>query len=214
MIEHVGEHLWAGQLGHTLAIVSLVGAVLGTLGYFLGTTWKSVEWADLGRIGFRLHSVAVLGIVITLFTMLFGGLWHGASWTFVFWGFYHGVLLCAYRVYRTSWDAMPKVIQRGAMFSAAILGWIFFRATSFSEATGLLRTMFVPTAGEVMSDVALPLVLSVMAVAAWWSLRGPNAFEMKHEWTPMRRISFAVACGAGLALIVTARPSPFLYFQF
>ena len=71
MIEYVGEHLWAGQLGHTLAIVSLVGAVLGTLGYLLGTLNKADEWIRLGRIGFRLHSVAVVGIVVTLFTMLF-----------------------------------------------------------------------------------------------------------------------------------------------
>jgi alginate O-acetyltransferase complex protein AlgI len=149
-----------------------------------------------------------------MFTMLFGGLWHGASWTFVFWGFYHGVLLCAYRLYRTAWDGMPPFLQRGLMFSAAILGWIFFRATSFAEATGILRKMFVPTPGVILSDVALSLVLSVMTIAAWWSLRGPSAFEMKHEWTPGRRLVFAAACGASLALIVTARPSPFLYFQF
>jgi alginate O-acetyltransferase complex protein AlgI len=149
-----------------------------------------------------------------MFTMLFGGLWHGASWTFVFWGFYHGVLLCTYRVYRRTWDAMPIVLQRGLMFSAAVFGWIFFRATSFAQATGVLRRMFVPTAGSTQSDIALPLVLAVMSIAAWWSLRGPNAFEMQHEWTPARRISLAAVCGAALALIVTARPSPFLYFQF
>jgi hypothetical protein len=109
---------------------------------------------------------------------------------------------------------MPPFLQRGLMFSAAILGWIFFRATSFAEATGILRKMFVPTPGVILSDVALSLVLSVMTIAAWWSLRGPSAFEMKHEWTPGRRLVFAAACGASLALIVTARPSPFLYFQF
>lgn len=149
-----------------------------------------------------------------MFTMLFGGLWHGASWTFVFWGFYHGVLLCAYRLNRRRWDAMPIVLQRSMMFSAAVFGWIFFRATSFAQATGVLHRMFVPTAGTTQSDIALPLVLAVMSIAAWWSLRGPNAFAMQHEWTPARRISLAAVCGAALALIVTARPSPFLYFQF
>ena len=71
MIEYIGEHAWAGQLGHTLAIISLVGAILGTLGYYLGTVRNADEWIRLGRIGFRLHSVAVLGVVVTLFTMLF-----------------------------------------------------------------------------------------------------------------------------------------------
>ena len=63
MVEYIGEHLWAGQLGHALAIVSLVGGLLGTLGFFLGTARHSGEWIRVGRIGFRLHSVAVLGIV-------------------------------------------------------------------------------------------------------------------------------------------------------
>jgi alginate O-acetyltransferase complex protein AlgI len=149
-----------------------------------------------------------------MFTMLFGGLWHGASWTFVFWGFYHGLLLCLYRVFRTAWDAMPRVLQQGLMFSATVVGWIFFRATSFEEALGIIRKLAIPTEGAYFSDVQLALALPVMAIAAWWSMRGPNVFELKHEWTPGRRVALAAAFGAGLALIVTARPSPFLYFQF
>lgn len=149
-----------------------------------------------------------------MFTMLFGGLWHGASWTFVFWGFYHGVLLCLYRVFRSSWDQLPRPLQQLTMFASAMVGWIFFRATSFREALHLLRIMVVPTEGAWYSDVNLTLVLLVMLIAAWWSLRGPNAFGMNHEWTTRRKLGLAAAFGAGLALIVTARPSPFLYFQF
>ncbi len=149
-----------------------------------------------------------------MLTMLIGGLWHGASWTFVFWGFYHGFLLCLYRIFRMPWDALPSAVQRVGMFAAAVVGWVFFRATSFTEALHILRIMVTPTTGDYFSDIDLRLVLAVMAVAAWWSMRGPNAFEMKHEWTMPRRITLAAAFGAGLALIVTARPSPFLYFQF
>ena len=149
-----------------------------------------------------------------MFTMLFGGLWHGASWTFVFWGFYHGMLLCLYRVFRSTWDAMNRLLQQALMFVATVIGWIFFRATSFEEALGIIRKMVVPTEGAYFSDIQLALALPVMAIAAWWSMRGPNAFELKHEWTPGRRVALAAAFGAALALIVTARPSPFLYFQF
>ncbi len=115
MVEYIGEHLWAGQLGHALAIISLVGAGLGTLGFFLGTARNSIEWARLGRIGFRLHSVAVVGIVVTLFTMLFNHwfeydyvwkhsnlqmplkfiascFWEGQEGSFLLWTFWHMVL--------------------------------------------------------------------------------------------------------------------------
>ena len=115
MVEYIGEHLWAGQLGHALAIVSLVGGLLGTLGFFLGTARHSGEWIRVGRIGFRLHSVAVLGIVMTLFTMLFNHwfeydyvwkhsnlqmplkfiascFWEGQEGSFLLWTFWHMVL--------------------------------------------------------------------------------------------------------------------------
>jgi len=149
-----------------------------------------------------------------MLTMLFGGLWHGASWTFVFWGFYHGVLLCTYRLCRRWWDVLPRALQQGAMFVAVVFGWVFFRATSFDMALGICRKLLVPTEGLVVSDIQLPMVLGTLLVAAWWSMRGPNAFEMEHVITPRRRLALSLAFGAGLALIVTARPSPFLYFQF
>ena len=149
-----------------------------------------------------------------MLTMLFGGLWHGASWTFVFWGFYHGLLLCLYRVFRAQWDALPRMLRQGGMFAAALIGWVFFRSTSFPMALGILRNMFVATDGVIVSDVQMPVALGMIAIAALWSLRGPNVFEIGHELTPRRRVTLSLAFGAGLALIVTARPSPFLYFQF
>ena len=72
MMEYIGEHTWAGQLGHVLAILSFVGALLATTSFFLGERGKTLEWIKLGRLGFWLHSLAVLGIVAMLFTMLTG----------------------------------------------------------------------------------------------------------------------------------------------
>lgn len=149
-----------------------------------------------------------------MLTMLFGGLWHGASWTFVFWGFYHGLLLCVYRVFKASWDGLPRLVQQLGMFVAVMVGWVFFRATSFGEALHILRLLVIPTDGLRFTEVNLGLALFTMGMAAWWSMAGPNAFEMQHEWTWRRRLGLAAAFGAGLAMIVTARPSPFLYFQF
>ena len=98
------------------------------------------------------------------------------------------------------------------MFLSALIGWVFFRSTSFAMALHLLRTMFVPAAGTVPPH--LPLVLLALVIAALWSMRGPNAFEMKHEWHWAGRLALASAFGVALALIVGNRPSPFLYFQF
>jgi D-alanyl-lipoteichoic acid acyltransferase DltB (MBOAT superfamily) len=147
-----------------------------------------------------------------MLTMLIGGLWHGAAWTFVFWGFYHGLLLAIHRATAQHWDRLPRLIRQLAMFLAAVIGWVFFRSTSFDMALQLLRTMFIPTAGVLVPQ--LPLVVLAIAIAALWSMRGPNAFELKHDWRWPGRLALASAFGAALALIVGNRPSPFLYFQF
>jgi alginate O-acetyltransferase complex protein AlgI len=147
-----------------------------------------------------------------MLTMLIGGLWHGAAWTFVFWGFYHGVLLAIHRATARYWDQLPRLFRQLSMFLAAVIGWVFFRSTSFAMATELLRKMFTPTAGVLVPD--LPLVILALAIAALWSMRGPNAFELKHDWHWRGRLALASAFGVALALIVGNRPSPFLYFQF
>ena len=147
-----------------------------------------------------------------MLTMLIGGLWHGAAWTFVFWGGYHGVLLALHRWQAKRWDMLPAWFRQGAMFLAAVIGWVFFRATDFTMALRLLRRMFLPADGLVPEQ--LPLVLMALLVAGLWAMRGPNAFELKHEWRWPGRLALASAFGAVLALIVGNRPSPFLYFQF
>ena len=147
-----------------------------------------------------------------MLTMLFGGLWHGAAWTFVVWGMYHGLLLVAYRLGARWWDPLPAGVRQISMFFFVVIGWVFFRATSFSMAATLLQNMFSPVAG---ANVADPLLAAtVIAVAAWWGMRGPNAFDMNLEWTWGRRVALTVAAAASLAIIAGARPSPFLYFQF
>ena len=70
-ITYIGEHTFAGQLGHALTLISFASALLAGLGYLLFTNTGDTGWRTVGRLGFRLHSLAVIGIVVTLFVMLF-----------------------------------------------------------------------------------------------------------------------------------------------
>jgi D-alanyl-lipoteichoic acid acyltransferase DltB (MBOAT superfamily) len=83
-------------------------------------------------------------------TMLLGGLWHGAGWTFVIWGALHGVFLIVnhgWRALRSSlgWNstgtAVGVWVARGITFLCVTVAWVFFRAESVGEATGMLRAM-------------------------------------------------------------------------
>jgi alginate O-acetyltransferase complex protein AlgI len=82
-----------------------------------------------------------------MLTMLLGGLWHGAQWTFVAWGGYHGILLCIERVVGVGRSAEqprgPLYLARIAMtFAAVSLGWVLFRAPGFVGATSVYRELF------------------------------------------------------------------------
>ena len=145
-------------------------------------------------------------------TMVLGGLWHGASWTFVIWGAYHGVLLLTYRRFAESWDRLPALARQGAMFVFAVVGWVFFRATTMDMAWSLLSRMFTLTSGALVPSAALAVPLIV--IAAVWALFGPNPFELKLEREWKGRLVLTASFAASLALILGSRPSPFLYFQF
>jgi alginate O-acetyltransferase complex protein AlgI len=152
-----------------------------------------------------------------MITMVLGGLWHGAAWTFVFWGAYHGLLLGLYRRYSRIWDARPQWLQRSMMFFLVIVGWTFFRATTWTDATSLLAKMTVFEAWRGQPDVpligagVLALMLLVAAVVAHV---GPNSFEMDHRWRPAAATGLALLFIACLFRIYGAANSPFLYFQF
>lgn len=147
-----------------------------------------------------------------LLTMLIGGLWHGANWTFVFWGAYHGLLLAAYRKFATRWDPLPASLKRPLMFLLVLIGWVLFRASDFRMAGAILRTMFIPTWGALVPQPGFAIM--VLILAGWWAMAGPNAFEMRHPFTVRQRAIATVAFAACLALILGTRSSPFLYFQF
>ncbi len=87
-----------------------------------------------------------------MLTMVIGGLWHGAAWTFVLWGFYHGVLLVLYRMAagwgKSLWDRMTALRPLGYFirmiffFHLVCLGWLLFRAESLDQVLNLLRIVF------------------------------------------------------------------------
>ncbi len=115
MSAYIGEHTWAGQLGHILTSASFVAALLALVSYLLADRQGDEHWKRLGRLAFHGHSLAVLGIIATLFLMLFNHwfefdyvwkhsnramsmefiascFWEGQEGSFLLWTFWHVVL--------------------------------------------------------------------------------------------------------------------------
>lgn len=155
-----------------------------------------------------------------MITMLLGGLWHGAAWTFVIWGGLHGAALCIERVWARAPLTKAWVLPRWAKivltFHVVTLGWIFFRAASFGDAIAYLGGIFSPAPGAETSVTPLVLALIVFGLAIH-ALRWDGMARMAER---IRRLS-PVAVAAGLAatmLVVDAMRyegvAPFIYFRF
>ncbi len=72
-------------------------------------------------------------------TMLIGGFWHGANWTFVAWGAWQGGLLAVHRFYRSKGGSMPWLPGHVLTLLGVVLGWVVFRADDFGQAVAHVR---------------------------------------------------------------------------
>ena len=162
-----------------------------------------------------------------LFTVfLLTGIWHGAAWTFVVWGLFHGVLLAIERatgLARIADDAWV-VPRRAVTFLLVVVGWVFFRAADLGRALDMVRIMFVPRGGAVPSEVTtvltdqrtLVFALALLVVLLPKDLvMGRLVDESRTRIAGAARLAYS-AVGAPYAAVLVAAGtfSPFLYFQF
>ena len=105
-----------------------------TLSHFL----RDYIYIPLG--GSRVSEPRVYSNLIV--TFLLGGLWHGAGWTFVFWGFLHGIALVIHRVWKKLGFTMHFILAWFITFNFINISWVFFRAKDFSDALNILHSMF------------------------------------------------------------------------
>ena len=77
-------------------------------------------------------------------TMLLGGLWHGAAFTFVLWGAFHGAGLCLEHAFAEKWEKVWKWLRWVITFHLVVFGWILFRAQSLDQAGSFISRLFAP----------------------------------------------------------------------
>jgi alginate O-acetyltransferase complex protein AlgI len=159
-----------------------------------------------GRLGRELRTARS-----TLVTMLLCGLWHGANFTFVLWGAYHGALLVLQRLFARPFGKVPPGLRRAITFLLVVLGWVLFRAENVGRALSIWRQMFVWQPGPFAPSSTL---LGAVVIAGLIAHLAPNTFQIRHEWRPGVALGMAALFAACLALMYSGIASPFLYFQF
>jgi alginate O-acetyltransferase complex protein AlgI len=156
--------------------------------------------------------------------MLLGGLWHGASWTFVAWGFLHGLYLAVERWLgsRVSLGRWPdarllRLLLAMLTFALVNVAWVFFRAKTFTGAAGLLAGMVglhgqaAPLLPTVRMIETLVFVAAIVAIHRYMRNR---TIEKVVAGSPSWLVGVAWAALIFLVIITQGNADGFIYFQF
>ena len=167
-----------------------------------------------------------------MITMLLGGLWHGAAWTFVAWGALHGLYLCVNHAWSNYGPPLPARLARPASvvafvltFLAVVIAWVFFRADSLTSAMFVLSKMADPSRivfGH--SEMVQGALIAIYAVLVWFAPNTQEVMGYDHKartvgenLRAMRVRPWLVYGGAAalaFGILGIQQNSEFIYFRF
>lgn len=176
-----------------------------TLSAFL----KDYLYIPLGgnRTGHHLRNI--------LITMLLAGLWHGAGWTFIFWGGLHGLYICINHLWRKAGRSLPKPIGWFITFMAVNIAWVFFRAEDFQTAFAVLSAMVglnePGNMSRIFSGQKIRLILVLIGICAFM----PSVEKIVFKYFKANKKWLIFILGLLLySMTKLGNASEFLYFQF
>ena len=162
-------------------------------------------------------------------TMVIGGLWHGAAWTFVAWGIYQGLLLVVHRLCEPFLKKIPTprnpVIQNiwfavrvFFFFNLVCIGWLLFRAQSLTQAWQMFQSLFSGLQYIPVNEVSAMAInflffvwlLVVVQMVQFWK----NNLLAVHESWPIAKYAFYYVCINLMVIYGVTSAQPFIYFQF
>ncbi|WMS85864.1 MBOAT family O-acyltransferase [Pleionea litopenaei] len=183
------------------------------------STWlRDYLYISLGgnRTGQRTRNIFI--------TMLLGGLWHGAAWTFVAWGAFHGVIITVthflaqlriFSSFNQGSETWKRIFKWSITFYLILLGWVLFRAETMSDAWAMFVGMHTLAKDAIISTQAIVVFIVVIIwtglthLMDHFVLKGSDKFESK-GWLfwPLMVI------GQLLCLLIGEPSNEFIYFQF
>lgn len=154
-------------------------------------------------------------LVAVLATMTLCGLWHGADWSFVAWGFLHGCGLAIYFTWKKSGIHLPFLIAWLLTFLFVVNGWVLFRLEDFSQAKEVLLAMYgfnFESALSIFSDNTFFIIIGLIL-----SIFGPNNHQLAYK--KMKNTKFwvypiALLLAISVVWVGGEREIKFIYFQF
>jgi len=168
-----------------------------------------------------------------MITFILGGIWHGAGWTFIFWGFLHGLALVVHRLWKSFGMNMPRVLAWFITFNFINIAWVFFRAKEWEDAVKVLSGMV--GSSSFMNSYAYEMYLLEDRLSTkniFTTIQGDNytlkllllafilvlAFKPSQEYLRTFKFSFTnlifFSFITTIAILHLTKMSEFLYFNF
>ena len=173
-------------------------------------------------------------------TFLVGGIWHGAGWTFFFWGVLHGLGALVHRAWSGFGFHLPKFFAWLLTFVFVVSCWVFFRADNMGDALLVLKSMaglngvalpaalesslgFLKHWGVTFGAVFLDLItakagrgmlIAMLPACLVIAARTRNTMQRLESFRPSLRLAFLASAATITGLVYTHNPTVFLYFQF
>jgi D-alanyl-lipoteichoic acid acyltransferase DltB (MBOAT superfamily) len=150
-------------------------------------------------------------------TFVIGGIWHGAGWTFLFWGFLHGIALVFHRFFKKTNIEMPDWLGIVITFLFINVTWVFFRAPSWNDAINVLEAMIGMQHG---GGGEFKLINDFYSAPIWIAsillLFGKNSNELVAEFEVNRRILWRTVALVVINIVFlnSSVNQEFLYFDF
>lgn len=161
-----------------------------------------------------------------MITMVLGGLWHGAQWTFVWWGCYHGILLVVYRLFQErrpqkEEESVPRLsdpwflIRAVFFFHLVCLGWLLFRAQSMTQVFQMLSALvFDFDINKIVSGLRWELICIPILLTVQIFQYRHNDLTVMFRMNPLLRGLFYYACLILIIIFGVTGAQEFIYFQF
>ena len=150
-----------------------------------------------------------------LATFIIGGIWHGAGWTFVFWGFLHGMALVIHRFWKSLGMNMPKVLAWFITFNFINIAWVFFRAKEWSDAVMVLRGMFTISFVGATSHTTLLIIFSSLLIAlAIVLFTKSSSSYLSKKITTKHIVATAILFAYAVSKSLASSSEVFLYYNF
>ncbi len=185
----------------------------------LSTWFRDYIYIPLGgnrvTIGRNIFNLSVVWILT--------GFWHGASWNFILWGIYYGVLLILEKfVLNKVLSKLPKLVGWIYQFTIVNIGWVLFNLTDFSKLATALKTMlfYVPTQWDKVFTNNVNILLALIYIPVAFIAAVPILPAVKKKigngvWSDvLQNVGCILLFALSLIFILSSDYNPFIYFRF